>query len=117
MQNSLETWVNRTVWMDGCDIETEYRQAKDEGRDLSGVQAEFDALLSVPRPSSGAFVGGERDGSWLTRAGALVDKAQTLPIRADYVYHEPSELEAIREARPGSAVLETWKDSETEWKT
>ncbi|HEX5324017.1 MAG TPA: hypothetical protein VFW40_09540, partial [Capsulimonadaceae bacterium] len=96
----IESWVNRTVWMDGCDIETELRQAKDEGRDLRGVEGEFDSLLSVPRPANGAFLGGGRDETWLKRAGALVDKVQTLPIRADYAYREPDGLEAIRAARP-----------------
>lgn len=112
----LEQWVNRSVWMDGCDIETEYRQAVDEGRDLTSVQAEFDRLLSVPKPSSGRFLDGERDEAWLAAAGELVDRVQTLPQRADYAYIEPSDLQAIQAARPATPDLPAWKGSEAEFR-
>jgi ADP-ribosylglycohydrolase len=103
--------------MDGCDIETEFRQARDEGRDLSSVEGEFDALLSVPRPANGAFLGDQRDEAWMLRAGALVDKVQSLPMRADYAYREPEGLEEIRAARPEAVEIASWAGSDAEWRS
>jgi hypothetical protein len=105
--------------MDGCEIEAEYRQAREEGRDLSSVAAEFDRLLAVPKPweSWYSVVGGQRDDVWLAAAGALVDRVPALPYRADYPYREPSDLEGIRAARPEPSVpLPAWNGSEADWR-
>lgn len=114
--NELKQWINRAVWMDGCDIETEYRQATEEGRDLSSVQSEFDRLLSVPKPPDGGFLGGDRNEHWLAAAGALVDKVQTLPQRPDYPYHEPNDLGAIRAARPPAPEVPNWTGDEADFR-
>jgi hypothetical protein len=48
-------WANRHAWLEGLDLDTEFRQARDEGRDLSGVEAEFRRLLAVPKPERGVL--------------------------------------------------------------
>ena len=113
----LEKWVNRTTWMDGCEVETELRQAREEGRDLSGVLAEFERLIAVPKPEKTWYsvIGGERDENWLRDVAALIDTVQALPYRADYPYDEPDDLDAIRRARPASAPVAHWTGSEADW--
>jgi ADP-ribosylglycohydrolase len=113
----LEQWVNRTVWMDGCEIEAEYRQAREEGRDLSSVEAEFERLLAVPKPRETWYnaVGGQRDEAWLAAVGALVDRVRALPYRAGFPYQEPSNLVEIQAARPKQAPLPAWSGSEAKW--
>jgi hypothetical protein len=58
-------WVNRHVWLAGCDLVTEREQARDEGRDLRTVETEFDRLLAVD--GGGKAAGGKRDEKWLMR--------------------------------------------------
>ena len=36
--------------MDGLELQAEYRQAREEGRDLSSVEDEFRRLLAAPKP-------------------------------------------------------------------
>ncbi len=97
-----EQWVNRLTWLDGCDIQTELQQARDEGRDLGDVAAAIERLLAVPKPDDSWFVhlGGQRDGAWLAKAGEFVDAVQQRPFRGDYPYVEPSDLPGILAARP-----------------
>jgi len=103
----LRQWINRTVWMDGCDIETEERQAREEGRCLEEVQAEFDRLKAVSRE--------ERDEQWFKEAGRLVDRVQSLPYQEDFPYHEPSDLPGIKASRPTADPLPTWAGDDREW--
>ncbi len=115
MPSQLEQWVKRTYWMDGCDVDTEYRQARDEGRDLSSVEDEFARLHAVT----------DHGETWLRDAGALVDRVQSLPYRADYPYHEPSDLDGIRQARPdvtrspfqgeGRSEVSSWSGTDAAW--
>src|SRR5690242_17154345 len=95
-------WLNRTVWMDGCDIAVELDQARDEGRDLGKLQAEFDRLLAVPRPSTewNKGFGGERGAEWVADALRLVHAVQKAPILPTWPYDEPSDLASIQSARP-----------------
>ncbi len=103
-----EQWVNHFAWLDGCDPRIELQQARDEGRDLGEVEAAMQRLIAVPPPDDHwvLHLGGDRDEVWLAEAAALVDAVQALPIRADYTYHEPSDLAGIHAARPqhGPAV-------------
>jgi hypothetical protein len=107
----LFEWVNRHVWLDGCDLETEFRQATEEGRDMSRVKKECERLLAVPKPSPSwhNVVGGRRDEQWLAAAGRLVDKVQSLPYRRDYPYREPSDLPSIQAYRPRAPKLKPWR--------
>jgi hypothetical protein len=63
----------------------------DEGKDLSSLETEFSELESLEL---------EADPSLQTRVHALMDRAEELPMREDYSYHEPSDLESIRALRP-----------------
>jgi len=85
------------------DLQTEYLQCCQEGKDLSSLKLEFrrvEALdLDDPKNQSAAC--------------ALLDKTISLKIRSDYPYHEPSDLEGIRAVRPTSRPkLESLKLSE-----
>lgn len=108
-------WLNRNIWLDGSDLATEWKQAKEEGRDLSSVEEEFESLIAVEGPEEGRLVklGGARNLDWLRRAGELVDKVQTLPFRKDFPYVEPNGLEDIRAVRPQAASLAVWEGDES----
>lgn len=71
-------------------VEFERRQLADAGRDLSEIDAEFDAVLNLD-PDDPAFA---------DRANDLLDARQDLPIREAFPHDEPSELSAIRDRRP-----------------
>lgn len=74
------TWL----YLSNDDLLTEQLQAEQEGKDLAPFQAEFDALLAhgdIPDQA---------------RAGALLDAIQAAPLRPDYPFVEPSDLESIR---------------------
>jgi ADP-ribosylglycohydrolase len=73
------------------ELAAERQQLQDEGKDLASVEAEFDALEALDL---------DADMSYQPRLYALFDHTQTLPLRSGYAYHEPSELDAIRQARP-----------------
>lgn len=74
------------------DLRTEHAQLIDEGRDISPeIEGAFQELERATLESNPGYQ---------TRAEALLDRAQELPYRADYAYQEPSDLEAIRAARP-----------------
>lgn len=80
------------VWLyiSRTDLETEQRQCEEEGRDLACVLEEFERVGALDL----------EDLSNQPQAQALLDRTITLPIREDYPYHEPSDLEGIRAARP-----------------
>ncbi|MCC6443310.1 MAG: ADP-ribosylglycohydrolase family protein [Armatimonadetes bacterium] len=79
------------VWLypSKTDIETERRQCEEEGRDLSSVMDEFDRVMSLDL---------EDRKNW-PAAESLLDQTIRLPIRDDYQFEEPSDLEGIRAAR------------------
>jgi ADP-ribosylglycohydrolase len=114
---NLQKWINRTTWMDGCEVDAEYRQAREEGRLLDSVESEFARLIAVPKPWASWYspVGGERDEQWLQEVQALVDRVQTLPIRPDFPYREPNDLEGIHAARPPQGSLPAWSGCGSLW--
>ena len=77
------------------DLAIERRQAEEEGRDLASALAEFDALAQADL---------DNDLSLQPRARALLEKVQSLPLRADYAYDEPSDLAGIRANRPADGL-------------
>jgi len=77
------------------DIETERLQCEQEGRDLTSVADEFERVLALDL----------NDPAHQAEAGALLDKTIALPIRSDYRFVEPSDLEGIRAARPPAPPL------------
>ncbi|GAB4443570.1 MAG: ADP-ribosylglycohydrolase family protein [Anaerolineae bacterium] len=79
------------VLIDNETLKTERQQLVDEGRDIAALADEFSALAALDL---------EADPSLQPRAAALMDGAASLPMRADYPYDEPSDLEGIRRARP-----------------
>ena len=74
-------------------IAVEREQLLDEGRDITSVAAEFDALAQRTTDL-------DADPGLQARAAALLDACASLPMRSDYAYDEPSDLEGIRRARP-----------------
>ncbi len=97
-----EKWVNRMAWLDGCDVLTELYQAEEEGRELGSLRKEIEALKAVPSlsPAWEIHLGGERDEKWLARCGDAIDRVQTLPIKKDFAFNEPSDLAGIFKSRP-----------------
>ncbi len=81
----------RYLSIDHAFLAVEREQLTDEGRAISTVASEFDALLGADL---------DADPSLHARAAALLDACADLPMRADYPYDEPSDLEGIRRARP-----------------
>lgn len=75
------------------DVETERRQLVDAGRDVTDLEAEFDALAASDAETAASD-------DWQDRALALFDRAGELPPRSEYEYDEPNDLAAIRAARP-----------------
>lgn len=76
-------------------VRYERRQCEDEGRDISGLEDEFDALLSAEAVSA-------------AQLNTLFDELMQRPIRSAHGYSEPSSLAAIRDARPdGPRTLST----------
>lgn len=78
------------LYLNKSDIETERRQCEEEGRDLSSVEEDFARALSLDL----------EDLSNQAVATALLDKTITLPIKPEFRFQEPSDLEGIRAARP-----------------
>ena len=106
-------WANRHIWLYGCDLESEWRQASEEGRDLRTVAAEFTRLRGT-EPTTDyleKLISGRRDLKWFERALALTERVQKLPLRRDYVYVEPSDLPGIRAARGRGPLVPRWRGS------
>lgn len=66
------------------------RQARDEGRDLSSLEAQIASAKAIP----------DEDERLLAFA-ELEDRIMELPIRGGYGYDEPSDVEGIRALRSG----------------
>lgn len=74
------------------DLGIERQQLLDEGREISPeIETEFQALGALNL---------EADAFAQVRAQALLDRAAGLPVRVDYPYREPSDLDGIRANRP-----------------
>ena len=83
------------IYLSRIDIEAERLQCREEGRDTTSVEAEFDRVLALDL----------EDLSHQGAAEALLDKTIALPLRADYPFVEPSDLAGIRAARPVEAPV------------
>ena len=110
-RSQFTQWANRSSWLYGCDLETEWRQAREEGRDLSSVEAEFERL-NFNEPAANPrerLIAGRRDLRWFEDALGLIDRVQTLPFRGDYPFVEPDALEAIRRERGRGPAVARWR--------
>lgn len=80
-------WSNQPwLLLSADDLNIERQQAREEGRDLSSVVAEFDRLSALDltvEPNQ-------------QRAELLLDRIQSLPLVPGYPYREPSDLNGIR---------------------
>lgn len=99
-------WGTKIIWLEGCEPETEHRQAIEEGRDLTSIEAEFGRLLAVPKD--------EQDLDWRMDVLELTDTIQTLPYHSDFRYGEPNDLTCIRECREGHRSVPTFKGNDFE---
>jgi hypothetical protein len=81
-------WLSLTRW----DLETERLQCEQEGRYITPLAEEFARVeaLDLDLPENQAA------------AEALLDATIAQPLRPNYPYHEPSDLEGIRQARPAA---------------
>jgi ADP-ribosylglycohydrolase len=85
------------LWWNKEDLRTEQQQLADEGRDTSSVELEFTRLLADDVLE---------DSQFQRAMDELLDKTRLLPMRQDYRYVEPSDLETIRTQRSaGPRVL------------
>jgi ADP-ribosylglycohydrolase len=82
------------LYLSKSDIETERRQCEEEGRDLTSVQESFEHVMSLDL----------EDLENQHYAEELLDQTISLPIKPNYQYHEPSDMEGIRAARPKQPV-------------
>ena len=97
MQSSFpRTWTNQ-LWnqISAVDLTIERAQCADEGRDLSSVEDEFDALSRMD----------PADSRTQDRACALLDRTLTLPIVDGFPHREPSDLPGIRAERPAPVEI------------
>lgn len=101
--NTRLDWIKQNAWLAGVELDTERRQAEQEGRDLRSVAGEFDRLLAVAKD--------DRDENWFAAGGLLTDRIQELPCPA----HEPSDLAGIQAARPKPVALKPWRGRRAEF--
>jgi ADP-ribosylglycohydrolase len=80
---------DRYLWWCRKDVELERRHAVEEGRDLGPLEAEFAALKN-----------NQEDQQFQKRFNDLMDRVAQQPIRPDFPYREPSDLEGICSERP-----------------
>jgi ADP-ribosylglycohydrolase len=85
-----QTWL----YIDKTFMEIERRQCRDEGRDLSMVEPEFQRVLGLDL----------EDATNQVAAKALLDLTIELPLEADYAFVEPDGLAEIRALRPTERV-------------
>lgn len=70
-------------------MQNEYRQSVEEGKDIEKYEALFKAVEALPL-----------DGHKAELAEVLFDMLQDAPMKEGYCYDEPSDLEGIRSRRP-----------------
>jgi ADP-ribosylglycohydrolase len=97
----LKEIINRWQCLAVAPHETEFekRQCIEEGRDFSLVAEEYGALVKQDL----------LDPQVQAAMQVMLDKTIKLPIRKDYPYVEPSDLEGIRKARGKGPVLPAFK--------
>jgi ADP-ribosylglycohydrolase len=82
------------LYLSKTDLQTERLQCVQEGKELEPEEEEF-ARVEVLDLENLADQ---------PAAQALLDRTAALPVRADFPYHEPSDLEGIRATRPATRV-------------
>jgi len=85
MKISKHQYLN---WLDGLPFELQ--QAYDEGKEIFGLKEQADAVRAMDAD----------DPMREQMAGALLDRTDALPVRKNFPYAEPSDLDGIRAARP-----------------
>ncbi len=88
-----------------ADLEGEYLQLQEEGKDTTSIETEYQALKELDL---------DQDWSLQPRIHAFLEQGQQLPNHADYPYEEPSDLESIRAARPDGPRRFTTKLTEND---
>lgn len=84
---------NTWLWISSGDLRTELRQLEDEGRDASRLKGRLERLAAL---GDDELFRQENQ----SKAAALLDAAQKLPMRKGYEFQEPSDLPGIRKLRP-----------------
>lgn len=109
-------WMSRFSWAYGSDLDIEWRQALQEGRDLPPTLLRnlkrYTAYYLIP---GGGFTMGKHatDATWWARTWKMLDAVQACPLRDDYPYQEPTEFADIQSARPAEApILPAWNGNE-----
>lgn len=95
------------------DLDYELRQLRDQGKDVSELEEEFEELKATIAPDNGGIervedrvdvvlssIDSDRPLEHRDEVNALLDRARELPERANYPYNEPTDLESIRVERP-----------------
>jgi len=83
---------NDCLWINVSQLEIEMKQLEDEGRDTSRLADKLQKFISLGN-----------DELWKPerrqQTERLLEEAQQLPMRRDYRYNEPSDLESIKKLR------------------
>ena len=88
-RNFIPHYQKMKLWeVFSSDLMVEYRQSMDEGRDVENLFDLFQAVAALP-------AGHHRE----QLSDTLFSMVQSKPMRSDYAYVEPNELEAIRSER------------------
>ena len=87
--------LKEQLWMhDSEALWIELDQLAEEGKDVSGLREEVEAILAMGEGTAKEEA-----------AAAFLDKTYALPLKKDVAYAEPSELSAIREEAEGAKDL------------
>lgn len=85
-ENALTAeWMNKHIWLEGAEPIIELRQAKEEGRDVAHLEADFLELAEQT----------EKPTEWFWRAAELCDEVQNAPTVDGYPFVEPSDYQEI----------------------
>ena len=88
----INEMLRRGMFFRGVDgLQVELIEAQQEGKDVNGLKEEADRILQMGD-------GVEK----MMAANTFYDKISALPIREDFDYVEPSDIEGIRKARPAN---------------
>ena len=91
----IRQMLNMGMFFRGVDgLMVELIQAQQEGKDITGLKEEIDAIMQM------------EDGvEKMAAADAFYDKVAAMPVREDFAYSEPSDLEGIKKERPKAQKL------------
>lgn len=81
-----DNWNHAWLYISRNDLEIEWQQGEQEGREMASLTAEFDRVRALDL----------EDLSQQPAAAALLDKVAALPVRSGYPYIEPSDLSGIQ---------------------